>query len=37
MINLINDFSQWAVPMLILFILIYGVIKKIKVYEVFTE
>ncbi|PRX29884.1 spore maturation protein B [Orenia metallireducens] len=37
MINLINYFSQWAIPLIILLILIAAFIKKVKVYEVFTD
>jgi len=35
--RLINIFSQWAIPIFILFIMTYGYIKKIKIYEVFVE
>jgi len=40
-LDLIKDYMQtvadWAVPMLILFIPVYGVAKGVKVYEVFVE
>ena len=35
--NIINTISVWAIPVLIIGIVVYGYIKKVKVYEVFTE
>ncbi len=37
MINLINAFSQWAIPLIIAFILLFAFIKKVNVYEAFTD
>ena len=36
-INSINIISIFAIPALVLFIVIYGVIKKVKIYEAFVE
>ena len=37
MTNLLNLISLWALPIIIIGILTFGLIKKIPVYEVFTE
>lgn len=37
MFNIINVVSKFAIPLVILGIITYGFIKKVKVYEVFTE
>ena len=37
MTNLLNLISLWALPIIIISILTFGLIKKIPVYEVFTE
>ena len=37
MINILNTISLWILPVIILTILTLGLIKKIPVYEVFTE
>ncbi|TDX53302.1 spore maturation protein [Orenia marismortui] len=37
MINLINCFSQWAIPLIIAVIISIAFIKKLKVYETFTD
>ena len=37
MTNLLNIISLWALPVIIIGILTFGLIKKIPVYEVFTE
>ncbi len=37
MTNLLNIISLWALPIIIIGILTFGLIKKIPVYEVFTE
>ena len=36
-VNFVNDVSLYAIPVIILVICTYGVVKKVKVYEVFTE
>ncbi len=36
-INIVQTLSVIAIPSLILFIVIYGTIKKVKIYEVFVE
>lgn len=36
-INLINDISRYAIPFILLFIPLYGILIKIKVYESFVE
>ncbi len=36
-INSINIISIFAIPALVLFIVIYGMIKKVKIYEAFVE
>ncbi len=36
-INIVNTISVVAIPALILFIVIYGAIKKVKIYEAFVE
>lgn len=35
--NIVNGLSVLAIPLILLFIPIYGYFKKVKVYEVFTE
>ncbi|MGB9813369.1 MAG: spore maturation protein [Thermovenabulum sp.] len=35
--KIVNTLSQWAVPCFIIFIISYGYIKKVKIYEVFIE
>lgn len=37
MYEIVNTISLWAIPSLIAFILIYGVVNKIPVYESFVE
>ena len=37
MINVLNLISLWALPALILLVLTVGVIKKVPVYEEFTD
>lgn len=37
MINFINTFSIYILPIIITIILVYGIIKKVPVYEEFTE
>lgn len=37
LMNIINTISNWAVPMLVLFIPIYGMAKGVKIYEVFVD
>lgn len=37
MSDIFLSISDWIIPFLIIFILIYGMIKKIKIYEVFTD
>lgn len=37
MTNLLNIISLWALPVIIIGILTFGLIKKVPVYEVFTE
>lgn len=37
LIQVINAISTWAIPMTILGIVVYGYLKKVKVYEIFTE
>ena len=37
MTNLLNLISLWALPIIIIGILTFGLIKKVPVYEVFTE
>ncbi|MFW6306231.1 MAG: spore maturation protein [Bacillota bacterium] len=37
MIELITKISSWSIPSLIFLILLFGFIKKIKIYDVFTE
>lgn len=37
LINIISTISVLAIPALILFIVIYGAIKKVKIYEAFVE
>lgn len=34
---MIQNLSRWILPAFILFILIYGMVKKVKVYEVFIQ
>ena len=36
-IDLINDISRYAIPFILLFIPLYGILIKIKVYESFVE
>jgi spore maturation protein B len=36
-INIINIISVIAIPALVLFIVVYGVAKKVKIYEAFVE
>ena len=33
----ISIVSSWSIPLIILIILIYGIIKKVKIYDLFTE
>jgi len=37
LVNALNSISQWAIPLLLLIIPIYGFIKKVPVYEKFVE
>lgn len=37
LVNALNTISQWAIPLLLLVIPIYGFIKKVPVYEKFVE
>jgi len=37
LINIVNTISVVAIPTLILFIVVYGAIKKVKIYEAFVE
>lgn len=37
LVNALNTISQWAIPLLLLIIPIYGFIKKVPVYEKFVE
>lgn len=37
MINIINQLTKYSVPFIIVFILVYGYLKDIKMYEVFVE
>ena len=37
MINVINYLSSIAIPMVILFILVYGLIEKNKVFDTFID
>ena len=37
MVNMVQELSRWAVPFLLLAILIYAAIKKVKVYECFVK
>ena len=37
MTNLLNLISLWALPVIIIGILTFGLIKKVPVYEVFTD
>mgnify|MGYP000072837051 FL=1 len=36
-VNVVNAISLYAIPVIILVICTYGVVKKVKVYETFTE
>lgn len=36
-ISIINNISLYAIPLILLFIPTYAIIKKVKVYEVFTD
>lgn len=36
-ITIMETISKWAIPAILLFIPLYGFIKKVKVYEAFTE
>ena len=36
-VDVVNEVSLYAIPVIILVICTYGVVKKVKVYEVFTE
>ena len=36
-IDIINSLSVFAIPAIILFIVIYGTVKKVKIYEAFVE
>lgn len=37
MLELIGYFSKLVIPLFILFVVVYGIVKKVKVYEVFVE
>lgn len=37
LVNALNTVSQWAIPLLLLIIPLYGFIKKVPVYEKFVE
>ncbi len=37
MIDLVNTLSQWAIPFIVLIILGNAILKRINVYETFTE
>lgn len=37
MIDVVQEFSRWAVPFLLLAVLIYAAAKRVKVYECFIE
>lgn len=37
LINIVNVISIIAIPILILFIVIYGAVKRVKIYEIFVE
>ena len=36
-VNFVNDVSLYAIPVVILIICTYGIFKKVRVYEVFTD
>ena len=37
LMNILMVVADWAVPVIIAFIVIYGMIKGVKIYEVFVE
>ena len=37
LVNVLNVISQWAIPLLLLLIPLYGFMKKVPVYEKFVE
>lgn len=37
MIGIIQELSRWAVPMFLLFILVYGALRGVKIYECFIS
>lgn len=37
MIELISTISTWSIPVIIILILCFGLIKKVKIYDTFTE
>ncbi len=37
MVNAVQELSRWAVPLLLLIILFYAIIKRVKVYECFVQ